>query len=337
MRPEDVARAVALCEEGRSVRYIANVLGTAKSTVNDAIRRFYQTGQYTRRAGSGRPRITTHREDRFLRLSVLRDRRLPSTLLARRFANVRGHEISALTVRRRLQEYQMRSRKPALCPDLSRNHRVERLQFAREHAEWTVEQWSAILFTDESRFNVRSSDGREKVWRRRGERFAECCISPRIPFGGGGVMVWAGISMYAKTELVILDHGTMTADRYVNQCLADHVIPFAPFIGDNFVLMHDNARPHVAAVVTEYLNEVGINRFRWPARSPDLNPIEHLWDSLGRRVRNRHPTPESVQELRVALVEEWDQIDHREVAVLIESMPRRMAEVIRARGGNTRY
>ena len=99
--------------------------------------------------------------------------------------------------------------------------------------------------------------------------------------------------------------------------------------------MHDNARPHVARVVNAYLDEMDIQRLDWPPRSPDLNPIEHVWDMLGRLVRNRQT--ETIPDLRVALLEEWDNIPQRAIANCIQSLPRRMAAVIGARGGNTHY
>ncbi|KAJ4426240.1 hypothetical protein ANN_27052 [Periplaneta americana] len=101
--------------------------------------------------------------------------------------------------------------------------------------------------------------------------------------------------------------------------------------------MHDNARPHIAHAVGDYLQEVGIHVLPWPARSPDMNPIEHVWDMLERRVKNRRPRPESLQELRRALGEEWELIPQEDIANQTESMPRRMDAVIQARGGNTRY
>jgi transposase len=67
------------------------------------------------------------------------------------------------------------------------------------------------------------------------------------------------------------------------------VVPVAPLIGNNFILMDDNARPHIARVVNEFLDEVGINRIEWPPRSPDLNPIEHVWDMIGKKVRPQPP------------------------------------------------
>ena len=80
--------------------------------------------------------------------------------------------------------------------------------------------------------------------------------------------------MEARTALVRIDRGRLTAHRYITDILEEHVVPFAPYIGDNFMLMHDNARPHVARIVQQYLQEVGIRTMVWPPRSPDLNPIK---------------------------------------------------------------
>ena len=150
-------------------------------------------------------------------------------------------------------------------------------------------------------------------------------------------MVWGGISLEAKTELFVLQQRSLNANAYIRDILQDHVVPFAPFIGPDFLFMQDNARPHVARCVINFLEEVEIERLEWPAMSPDMNPIEHVWDELGRRVRARAARPETLQELQLALVEEWDNIDQNVIAHLIEGMPRRISALLNARGGNTRY
>jgi transposase len=90
--------------------------------------------------------------------------------------------------------------------------------------------------------------------------------------------------------------------------------------------MQDNARSHTAIIVRDYLQEVGISVMRWPARSPDLNPIEHLWDDLKRRVRARDSAPTTLQELQDAALEKWDRIPQE-----TRSTRERLEAVIRAR------
>lgn len=337
LTPIHAAKAIALIQDGRSQYYVARVLGISRCSVQRVVKRFHETGSYSRRVGSGRKRCTTNADDHFLTLKVLRNRDTTAVSARNELHEVRGVDVSERTVRRRLKEYGLSARRPATGPELTREHRVQRMRFARDHQDWTPEQWSQILFTDESRFCLKSPDGRQRVWRRVGERFAQCNIVPKVSFGGGSIMVWGGICLEARTELVVVGRGTMTADRYIMDVLQPHVMPFAPFIGNNFMLMHDNARPHIAGIVQDYLEQIAINPMIWPARSPDLNPIEHVWDMVGKRLRARIPVPANLEQLTAAAIEEWEAIPQDDIQHLIEGMPRRMQAVIRARGGNTRY
>lgn len=337
LRTEDVCKVVALIEDGRSQRYVSNALGIPRTTIQDAWNRYVETGNCTRQLGSGRRRATTAIDDRFIRLNTLRNRRSTAPNLQHRLEMVRRVIISERTVRRRLAEFGIYSRRPATGPQLLPRHRQDRLRFAREHVNWNLQQWDNVLFTDESRVCLRSPDGRERVYRRRNERFAECTISERVSYQGGSVMVWASISSEARTELLFVENGALNAHRYVQDILQEAVVPYAPFIGDEFILMHDGARPHAANVVNQYLNDVGIQRLEWPACSPDLNPIEHFWDELKRRIRRRPVVPETLPDLRFALQEEYASIPQDRILKLIHSMPGRMRCVISARGGHTRY
>lgn len=100
--------------------------------------------------------------------------------------------------------------------------------------------------------------------------------------------------MEGRTDLYCLGNGALTAIRYRDEILEPIVRPYAGAIGPGFLLMHDNARPHVARVCRQYLEDEGIETIEWPSRSPDLNPIEHLWDIMFRSIRRRQVAPQTV-------------------------------------------
>lgn len=337
INPVVAARIVAALEDGRGQRETARNFGVSLSSVQRIMQRYEETALLTRRPGSGRGRSTTARDDRFLISNTLRNRTVTAVFLRNHLQAVRNVNISEWTVRRRLRDAGLSSRTRATGPPLSREHRTARLNFARNHLTWTLENWSRVLFSDESRFCLTGSDRRVRVWRRQGERYAEACIAEQLPFGGGSVMAWGGISFHARTELVFVENGTLNAHRYLTEILEEHVVPFMGFLGEDGIFMHDNARPHTARFVTAFLDEVQITRFNWPARSPDLNPIEHVWDEMGRRLRRHVPPPQNSRDLRNILVQEWNNIPQEVIQNLIQSMTRRLQAVITARGGNTRY
>ena len=106
------------------------------------------------------------------------------------------------------------------------------LAWARDHVSWTQNDWAPVLFTDESRFCVDFTDRRARVWRMPNERFAPVCVAEHDRFGGGSVMVWAGISAHGKIYLHVIDNGTLTALRYVNEILDVYVRPYAGTVGE---------------------------------------------------------------------------------------------------------
>ena len=150
-------------------------------------------------------------------------------------------------------------------------------------------------------------------------------------------MVWGSICLAARTELHVVAQGTLTAARYVEDILEQYVVPFAPFIGENFLYLHDNARPDTAQATQQYLQEVGIRLLPTPARNPDVNLMEHVWDMLGRRLRNREHAPGTLGELANALREEWNNIPQHATSRIITPMPNRLGEIRRARGGTTHH
>ena len=150
-------------------------------------------------------------------------------------------------------------------------------------------------------------------------------------------MVRAGISLRGRTDLYVIENGSLTNVRYRDEILHDIVGLYAGATGPDFILMDDNARPHRIRVVEQYLQAETTDRMNWPAHSPDINPIEHAWDLLQAAVSACPVQLASLQELGTALMEEWAAVLQRRLTSLIESMRRRCQAVIHARGGHSRY
>uniref|UniRef100_A0A8C5QEN2 Transposase n=1 Tax=Leptobrachium leishanense TaxID=445787 RepID=A0A8C5QEN2_9ANUR len=295
------------------MRAVARRFAVSVSVVSRAWRRYQETGQYIRRSGGGRRRATTQQ----------RDRRSTTRALQNDLQRATNVHVATETVRNRLHEGGMRTRRPQMGVVLTAQHRAGRLAFAREHQDWQLRHWHPVLFTDESRFTLSTCDRRDRVWRSRGERSADCNIIQHDRFD---IMVWGGISLGGRTALHVLARGSLTAIR-----------PYAGAVGPGFLLMQDNARPNVAGVCQQFLQDKGIDAMDWPARSPDLNPIELFWDIMSRSIHQRHVAPQTVQELGDALVQVWEEIPQETIRHLIRSMPRHCREVIQARGGHTHY
>ncbi|GBO45676.1 hypothetical protein AVEN_130191-1 [Araneus ventricosus] len=139
-----------------------------------------------------------------------------------------------------------------------------------------------------------------------------------------------------RTPLLVFERGTVTGVRYRNKILVLYRL-FRGAVGPEFILMDDNARPHRALLVDQFLESEDIRRMDWPATSPDLNPIEHVWDALGRAIATRNSPPSTNQEMKTALLNEWDQLPQEMINCLISSMKSRCKACISVRGDHTPY
>ena len=255
----------ALLTAGEDPRAVAVTFNVHLATIYRLQQRFTATGVTDDRLRTGRPRVTTQRQDRHIFRHHVRDRFQTANETGRNTLGNHQRPISGQTVRRRLAERDLENRRPARVPVLTRRHRLARLQWARNHANWNWRQWRTIVFTDESRCCLSHVDGRVRVWRRRGERYADDCVMQNNAWGGPSVMLWGGIGLnqllgpvffrglgpgrgngvtaqryinqngvtaqrYIKQNGVTaqryIKQNGVTAQRYINQILRPHAVPF---------------------------------------------------------------------------------------------------------------
>ncbi len=133
--------------------------------------------------------------------------------------------ISEHTTRRTLKQMGYSSRRPHRVTLLSAKNRKRRIQLPQTHHNWTIEDWKNVVWSDESRFLLRHSDGRVRIWRKEHESMdPSCLVSTVQAAGGGGVMVWGIFSWHTLSPLVPIEH-RLNATVYLS-IVADHVHPF---------------------------------------------------------------------------------------------------------------
>ncbi|UYV62964.1 hypothetical protein LAZ67_2002643 [Cordylochernes scorpioides] len=235
------------------------------------------------------------------------------------------------TISRRLVANGLHSCRPLRRLPLTPPNRRQRLEWCRARSTWMTE-WHRVVFSDESRFCLSSDSRRVRVWSRRGERSNPAAIVERPTVRQRGIMVWGAIAYDSRSPLLRIQ-GTMTARRYVDDVLRPVTLPYLQGV-PNALYQQDNARPHTARISQQALQDVQM--LPWPPYSPDLSPIEHVWDIIGRRL-HALPQPRSEDELWQMVEREWRAIPQDAIRTLIDSLPRRVAACIAVRGGPTCY
>uniref|UniRef100_A0A8C1IVT0 Transposase Tc1-like domain-containing protein n=1 Tax=Cyprinus carpio TaxID=7962 RepID=A0A8C1IVT0_CYPCA len=266
--------AIVMLTAGMSTRAVARELNVHFSTICRLQRRFREFGSTSNRPHHHRPGVTTPAQNLHIQHLHLQDYlRPPATRTAVATIGLHNQRISAQTVRNRLREAHLHARRPHRGLDLTAVRRRNRLEWAKAHIRWRLALWRGVLFTDESRFSLYRADGRQRVWCCVGEWFADVKAVDRVAHGGGGVMVWAGVCNGQRTQVHFID-GILNAQRYHDEILRPIVVPF---IHDrHLMLQHDNARPHVARIWTQFLEAENI-----PVRTcHKLSMFGMLWISV---------------------------------------------------------
>lgn len=325
---------VVLHNEGKSEREIATQLKLSKTCVHNTIARYKKTGSNQDRPRSGRPRATTSSEDKFIVVTSKRNRRLTAPEIRAEVNKSRSEPVSLTTVKRRLRDANLFGRVAVRKPLLRPQNKRKRMQWAHTHRDWTEEDFKKVLWTDESKFEIFGSKRRIFVRRSAEEKMMPDCVVPTVKHGGGSIMVWGCFSSHGTGDLVRVE-GIMKKEQY-KRILQQNAVPSGlKLIGNGFYFQQDNDPKHSSKLCRGYLEhketEGVLKNMVWPPQSPDLNPIELLWEELDRNVRIRCPS--SQEDMWKALQESWNNISQETIDKLIARMPRLVRNVIKCKGG----
>ncbi|UYV72860.1 hypothetical protein LAZ67_10001014 [Cordylochernes scorpioides] len=278
---------IGLKRAGWSIRQIAADTHLGASTVHRLWRRWLEQGNMAIYRNVGATRVTSARVDRRILRQAVAAPQATCTAILQHVQDTLDHSISTRTISRRLVANGLHSCRPLRRLPLTPPNRRQRLEWCRARSTWMTE-WHRVVFSDESRFCLSSDSRRVRVWLRRGERSNPAAIVERPTVRQRGIMVWGAIAYDSRSPLLRIQ-GTMTAQRYVDDVLRPVTLPYLQGV-PNALYQQDNARPHTARISQQALQDVQM--LPWPPYSPDLSPIEHVWDIIGRRL-HALPQPRS--------------------------------------------
>jgi transposase len=324
---------ISLLDDGLTSRQIAKNLGIGYSTINRV--RLKARPDAPKHQGGRPAKLTATDKRKLVRLATSGKADTAPQLMQELKDQV---NVSANTVRRALKESGLKAVTKKKKPFLKSNHVFQRYQFALKYKDYMADDWEQFVFPDETKVNRVGSDGRKWVWKRPKGQMTSQHVQGTMKFGGGSVMMWAcmtarGVGCVHRIE------GIMNAACYteiLESCLLktidDHGLE-----RDKIIFQQDNDPKHTSRAAHQWFKDNGIKVLAWPAYSPDLNPMEHLWGRLKRSLAEYESEPSSMTELWERVKTEWEKITPEECQELIKSMPRRIAAVLKAKGRSTKY
>ncbi|GIY36809.1 transposable element Tc1 transposase [Caerostris darwini] len=238
--------------------------------------------------------------------------------------------VSKQTIRNRLKEKGLNSYVAVKKEVLKPIHKQKRLEFALKYENWTFNEWKKVCFSDEKLFST-FGKGIRRVWRfKHFNPYDEKYINFVGRSGRSSIPVWACISVDFKAIHCIRTN-TLNNVYYIAHILENYI----PSLQDDVIFMHDRSPIHTSRNVINWIDNKQLQVLDWPAKSPDLNPIENVWAEMERLTNNRHVSTK--EELWELIENTFSELLQEYIEKLIKSMPNRIRKVIESRGNWTKY
>jgi transposase len=312
------SQIVTLRQQGWSFREIASHLKVNPSTCFYICKKYKIQGTVSNKRRSGRPTKLTNQLAEGIISEIEKNPAITSGELQQLLAEDSSPSDSSFRIYRKSLGFSASKGKP--YEQLTEKQKEDRRKYCQLHLK---DKFSNVLFTDEKPFELFKQH--RKVWRRNNGPVVRKKTTKYPP----KVQVWGGISKMGKTNLVLW-RKRGTAAEYVER-IQDPVKTFKQRVkGKAIRFQQDRDTTHTAKITHQWLDRTVGNWFETPAKSPDLNPIEMIWNTLESRVLNHNP--ENVEDLEKWINLEWSKIDQQLINRTIDHMICTIPKIIDTNG-----
>ena len=316
---------------GDSYRKTAQAVSVSAATVQRVANHVFPGRKVEKK---GRPPKLTERDKLYCVRQVTRGGKETAVEVADSLKKELNVSVDARTVRNALVEKGLGAIVKPKKPNLSSKNVKARLEWAKAHQDWTVDDWKRVVWTDETKVNRFGSDGRKYCWKRDDMPIQPQHVQKTVKHGGGNVKLWSCITYEGVGYVVKIDN-TLDQHLYKN-ILEEDLLNSVEHYGieiNTMIFQQDNDPKHTAKSIQGWLFEQPFVVMEWPAQPPDLSPIENMWALLKNRLyRDYEQPPRGMSEHWDRIAETWYKITKEECRKVIETMPNRCQQVIAKKG-----
>ncbi len=319
---------------------ISNVKIATKLNVSDGTVRNYlkKHGIEKQNNQGGRPKILNLREERYVLREFENGNIQTTTHGVSCIKEKTGKNVSRDLISKMLKKDGFKNYRSIKKPSISSKNKKARRKFFMEHQKKNFQDFSKIIFSDESSYKLINARGGQTYFKKSNSSGDFKNYIRTEKFGKGSIMIWGFMTGCGNFRICKVD-GTMNSSKYVKmleEFFFDEITELGIKLGD-VIFQQDNASCHVSSLTKKWFSEQKVHLLEWPPQSPDMNPIENVWNYLDIQVRKRQQEISTVNDLYRIIQEEAKKIPKSFIKKLYRSMPRRIQALKNSKYDITKY